>query len=114
MTTATPRSQSSKARDPKSVELGYRSPSEYGALSSDGVTIYTVRLVRGGWTCTCKGYAARQTCCHSLAAALPRCYHCTSTEQVSTYVNGWDGGAAMTLCAGCASPAGASHGRQSA
>ncbi|HLZ70002.1 MAG TPA: hypothetical protein VKV26_08865 [Dehalococcoidia bacterium] len=101
MNATSPRTHST-ARDPHTVELGYRSPSEYGALSSDGETVYSVSLVRGGWTCTCKGYAARRTCCHSLAAALPRCYHCGGTSGVRTYTNGWDGGAAITLCAGCA------------
>lgn len=63
---ATP-SRKSTAGYQKKVELSARADGTYGALSSDGVTIYTLRQVRGVWACTCKGYAARQTCCHSLA-----------------------------------------------
>ncbi|HLZ72970.1 MAG TPA: hypothetical protein VKV26_23965 [Dehalococcoidia bacterium] len=82
MTTASPAPTSkSTARDPRTVELGYRSPTEYGAPSSDGETVYSVRLVRGTWTCTCKGYVARQTCCHSIAAGLNRCQHCGAADQ---------------------------------
>jgi len=94
----------STARDPRSVELGYRSPTEYGALSSDGATIYTVRLIHGVWTCQCAGYRARQTCCHALAAGLDRCFWCGATERVTTYINRNDNGAELALCAACFSP----------
>ena len=92
----------SKARDPRSVELGYRSPTEYGALSSDGETVYSVRFIAGAWVCMCKGYAARMTCCRVAAVLLPHCFHCGDTEGVAVYTNGWDGGAEILLCASCA------------
>ena len=102
MTTATLSPKSSKARDPRTVQLSWLSPTSRGALSSDGHTVYHLQQLAVGWSCTCRGYAARQTCCHSLAASLPRCYHCDSTADVATYRNGWDNGAAISLCARCA------------
>ncbi len=92
--------KSSKARDPSTVELGYRSPTEYGALSSDGATVYAVRFIAGAWTCTCTGYAARQTCCHTLAAALPRCSFCDRTADVHLYRNPYEA-APIVLCGAC-------------
>jgi len=101
MTTHAP-VKSSKARSPSTVELGYRSPTEYGALSSDGATVYTVRHVAGAWVCQCKGFAARQTCCHALAAALPRCYWCEATGDVHLYRNPYEPETPLTLCTRCA------------
>ncbi len=100
MNATSPRRQST-ARSPYAVELGYRSPTEYGALSSDGVTIYSVRHVAGAWVCMCKGYSSRQTCCHTLAAALPRCFHCDRTEDVHLYRNPYEA-APIVLCGACA------------
>jgi hypothetical protein len=75
-----PRVQSSKARDPRTVELSRRADGSYGALSSDMHTVYTVRPAGDGFTCQCKGYAARQSCCHSIAAErygyTPVCHSC--------------------------------------
>lgn len=109
MTTATPVQSKpwSKARDPRTVELSPRTDGTFGALSSDGSTIYTVRSVGTGWQCHCPGYASRETCCHTLAAAAARtCAHCGElTASCETFRNGWDGGRELVLCSACC-PAG--------
>jgi hypothetical protein len=89
----------SKARDPRTVELGYRSPTEFGALSSDGITVYSVRFIAGAWVCMCKGYAARMTCCHSIAAGLPRCQHCDATDQPLIAIGVHADGSPLLRCA---------------
>jgi len=71
----------SKARDPRSVEISYCDATEYGAFSSDGETIYSVRQVRGGWVCHCLGFSRYRPCCHVAAVPLPRCQHCDATGQ---------------------------------
>ena len=98
------KSTRSTARDPHTVQLSWLSPTSRGALSSDGVTIYYLQQLAVGWSCNCRGYAARQTCCHSLAASLPRCYWCDSADAVTTYVNRNDNNSELTLCARCFSP----------
>jgi hypothetical protein len=93
----------SQARDPRSVALSPRADGSFGALSSDGVTLYSVRPVADTWQCQCPGYAARQTCCHSLAAAqAAACYWCGHVgADVETFSNGWDGGSDLALCTAC-------------
>jgi hypothetical protein len=103
--TLIPRRQST-ARDPKSVTLDWRSPTHFAAASSDGVTVYHVRLLRGTWTCTCRGYAARADCCHARAAALPRCFWCDAVENVTVYINHNDNDAELALCSVCYTPKG--------
>jgi hypothetical protein len=92
-------------RDPETVELSARPDGTFGALSSDGATIYSVRPVgpERGYSCTCRGYTARETCCHTLAAAAARtCAWCDHVgAEVRTYRNGWDNGAELSLCAAC-------------
>lgn len=94
MTTATlaPSLPRSKARDPRSVELSRRRDGSYGALSSDGATIYTVRPVGDAWQCQCAGYAARGQCCHVLAVQLATrcCDWCGKVGDVGEYINGFD------------------------
>lgn len=110
MTTATLTREStprrSAARDPRSVVLSARADGSFGALSSDGATIYDVRQVAGEWRCTCRGFAARSTCCHSSAAAqAATCYWCGHVgADVEVYLNGWDNDAELPLCAACFSP----------
>jgi hypothetical protein len=106
VSTQSPTRQPSKARDPRTVALTWRSATHYAALSSDGVSSYGVRLIHGTWRCTCRGYAARQTCCHALAAAPPRCFWCDAVENVTVYVNRHDNGAELALCAACFAPKG--------
>jgi len=102
MTTATP-TRKSTARDPQTVELSPRADGSFGALSSDGETIYTVAPSRfGGFTCQCAGYSSRQTCCHTLAAALPRCWQCNTAEAVHLYRNPYEPETPITLCERCA------------
>ncbi len=98
MVTATPRSKS-KARDPRSVELGYRSPTEYGALSSDGETVYSVRLVRGEWVCQCRGFSHYGRCCHAIAATLDRCNHCGAADQPLIIIGQHADGSPLYRCA---------------
>jgi hypothetical protein len=107
MTTATPR-KSSKARDPRTVELSARVDGSFGALSSDGVSVYSVRQVRGLWCCQCPGFAARETCCHTLAVSRALvCDWCDSVSAaVTVYLNGSDCGAEIALCSACFSPKG--------
>jgi hypothetical protein len=89
----------SKARDPRSVELGYRSPTEYGALSSNGVDVYTVRLVHGTWTCTCRGFSSRQHCCHAIAASGDYCNHCGATSEPLIVIGQHADGSPLYRCA---------------
>lgn len=92
----------SKARDPYTVQLDRLAGGAFAALSSNGQDWYRVERVGDTWQCSCKGFAARQTCCHSLAAALPRCEWCLSTTDVQTYENGFEGlGAEISLCDAC-------------
>src|SRR5690349_17342422 len=101
MTTTTPTRQSSKARSPYAVQLERVAGGAYAALSSDGHTWYRVAPVEGVWQCTCAGFGYRGTCCHSLAAALPRCEWCLSTEQIARYVNPYELETPLLLCAPC-------------
>jgi SWIM zinc finger len=48
-------------RDPRSVELNPRGHGSFGALSSDGVNIYTVRASPA--SCTCLGWQHYGHCC---------------------------------------------------
>jgi hypothetical protein len=100
--------QSSKARDPRTFELSARADGSFGALSSDGVSVYSVRQVRGLWSCTCRGFAARERCCHAAAAAHARtCDWCdTTSASVRTWRNGSDAGAEISLCTACFNPQG--------
>lgn len=102
MTTTSPRPQSSKARDPQAVELGYRGDGEFGALSSDGQTVYTVRwLAWGDLTCSCAGYHHRGACCHvaAVAARFGTCQHCGATDEPLTQVGEHADGSALLRCA---------------
>ena len=65
-----------------------------------------VRPVAGAWQCQCPGYAARQACCHSVAAqSAAACYWCNHVgADVETYRNGWAGGEPIALCAACFAP----------
>jgi len=91
-------------RDPRSVELNARSDGSFGALSSNGVDIYTVRLSPP--SCTCKGFAYYQRCCHVAAAQAARtCLWCGRIgADVAAYANGWDNGAELALCPDCLTP----------
>jgi hypothetical protein len=102
LTTQSLAPQSSKARDPKLVELSQRPDGSYGALSSDGATIYTVRVFPV-LSCQCKGFAARESCCHVLAAQRygRPCDWCNRLGDVVVYANGWDNGAELALCNPC-------------
>jgi hypothetical protein len=97
-----PRPKISKARSPYAVQLTRIAGGAYEALSSDGVSTYRLVQVDGFWQCECRGFLARQTCCHSLAAALPRCYWCLSTEQIALYRNPYQPNEPLELCASCA------------
>jgi len=44
-------------RDPETVELSARPDGTFGALSSNGATIYSVRPVGFGFSCACRGFA---------------------------------------------------------
>lgn len=98
----------SKARDPKSVELSPRADGSFGALSSDGVTVYSVRLVRGEYRCQCPGFAARERCCHAIAAAHAcTCDWCDVVSAgVRTWRNGSDNDNEISLCPSCFNPQG--------
>ena len=105
MNATSPARKSSTGRNPYAVELAPRADGSFGALSSDGDTIYSVRLVAGAWTCQCKGYASRSTCCHTLAAQLPRCWHCGSASDVHLYRNHYEPETPILLCESCAGEA---------
>lgn len=64
------RTRSRGGQDPRSCELSPRPDGlSFGALSSRGDTIYTVRV----WprlSCTCPGFQARSSCYHSSAAMM--------------------------------------------
>lgn len=105
MTTAIPRAPQptrSKARDPRSVILDMRPDGSYGALSSNGVDIYTVHVFPQ-LSCTCKGFAARAECCHVKAAQSygRPCDWCNRLGGVIVYRNGFDGGNEIALCNAC-------------
>jgi hypothetical protein len=104
MSTQSPTRKPSKARDPRTVALTWRSATHFVAASSDGGTLYHVRAVAGAWRCTCAGFAARRSCCHSRAAGLDRCDWCDSTETVTTYVNRNDNNSELRLCRACFTP----------
>jgi hypothetical protein len=91
-------------RDPRSVELNARSDGSFGALSSNGVDIYTVRLSPP--SCTCLGWQHYGHCCHVTAAQQARtCLWCDHVgADVAAYANGWDNGAELVLCAACLTP----------
>lgn len=101
VTLASPRTHS-KARDPKSVVLDMRPDGSYGALSSDGSTIYTVKVFPY-LSCTCKGFAARGECCHVKAAQRygRPCDWCNRLGDVTVYANGFDAGREIALCNDC-------------
>lgn len=62
-------------RDPRSVELNPRGHGSFGALSSDGVNIYTVRASPA--SSTCLGWQHYGHCCHVTAAQQARtCLWC--------------------------------------
>jgi hypothetical protein len=107
MTTQSPTSQFTRSRggrDPRSVELNARSDGSFGALSSNGVAIYTVRLSPP--SCTCKGFGYYQRCCHVTAAQQARtCLWCGHVgADIAVYANGWDKGAELALCPACLTP----------
>jgi len=56
------------------------------------------------WVCLCKGCSSRQTCCHTLAAALPRCSFCDAATDVHRYRNPYEA-EPITLCGACAGEA---------
>src|SRR5690348_5963945 len=107
MTSPTP-VKVSKARDPKSVVLERLAGGAFAALCSDGHTYYRVERVGDGWQCSCAGFGYRGQCCHSLAAALPRCFWCLSAVDVQSFTNGYDNretiqlyGETIQLCGAC-------------
>ncbi|HLZ70488.1 MAG TPA: hypothetical protein VKV26_11365 [Dehalococcoidia bacterium] len=67
--------------------------------------VYELRPTPSGWRCDCRGYQYRGSCYHA-AAAVARfgvaCWHCGAAEGVESYVNHYDGGARIELCARCA------------
>lgn len=70
MTTATPRSQSS--RRPAKVAKLHQHPDTGAmhALSSDGRTVHTVRnTIDGQWVCSCIGFHHHGHCYHAASAA---------------------------------------------
>lgn len=101
---STPSATPTKCRggkDPASAILSPRADGTIAALSSDGYSIYTVRLAP--LSCTCKGFSSRGYCYHSAAALarfVPPCAWCDSREDVSVYWNEWDQ-SELALCAVC-------------